>query len=187
MRLVVPARATSTARALQRAAATSPTYAPDAEGTDHDRFAHDRYAAVVGRGVGDFDAARTGLRQWRAHELRGVRVLPRVPPEPGATHLVTFGTPLMAIGAPCRVSSVLDEERRWGFAYVTLPGHPEQGEESFTVDLDHRGVVRFVVAATSRPAGPLERLGAPIARRVQSGVTRAYLRALARHVASSRG
>ena len=39
-------------RALQRAAATSPTYAPDAEGTDHDRFAHDRYAAVVGRGVG---------------------------------------------------------------------------------------------------------------------------------------
>ena len=94
----------------------------------------------------------------------------------------------MAIGAPCRVSSVLDEERRWGFAYVTLPGHPEQGEELFTVDLDHRGVVRFVVAATSRPAGPLERLGAPIARRVQSRRhPRLPPRALARHVASSRG
>jgi uncharacterized protein (UPF0548 family) len=35
--------------------------------------------------------------------------------------------------APCRVIYTITEPRRKGFAYGTLPGHPESGEEAFTI------------------------------------------------------
>ena len=38
--------------------------------------------------------------------------------------------------APCRVVYVVDEPDRRGFAYGTLPGHPETGEELFAVRYD---------------------------------------------------
>ena len=37
---------------------------------------------------------------------------------------------------PCRVVYVVDEPDRRGFAYGTLPGHPESGEELFLVRYD---------------------------------------------------
>ena len=50
----------------------------------------------------------------------------------GATVVVTLGTPIVALAVPCRIVSVIDGQTRWGFAYGTLPGHPEQGEEAFS-------------------------------------------------------
>jgi uncharacterized protein (UPF0548 family) len=43
--------------------------------------------------------------------------------------------------------------------------------------------VRFRVVAVSRPAHPLARLGAPVARLVQRRITNGYLEALRRAVA----
>jgi uncharacterized protein (UPF0548 family) len=37
--------------------------------------------------------------------------------------------PLWPRDVPCRVVYVVDEPRRAGFAYGTLPGHPEIGGE----------------------------------------------------------
>lgn len=45
-----------------------------------------------------------------------------------------------------------------GFAYGTLPGHPEKGEESFRVEHREPGVV-FRILAMSRPAGVLATYG----------------------------
>jgi uncharacterized protein (UPF0548 family) len=90
----------------------------------------------------------------------------------------------MAAVAPCRVVAVLDEDDRWGFAYGTLPGHPEIGEESFVVSLTEHGSVRFSVTAFSRPAGSVTRAAGPLGRLVQQVATRAYLRALRRYTAS---
>ena len=89
--------------------------------------------------------------------------------------MVTLGLRCCAIAAPCRIVGVIDEPNRWGFAYGTLPGHPEQGEESFHVRRTAGGEVSFEIVAFSRPAALLARLGSPVARIVQARVTRAYL------------
>lgn len=84
--------------------------------------------------------------------------------------------------APCRIVYVLEEPYRRGFAYGTLPGHPERGEESFVVTRSPDGEVRFTVTAFSRPADLLARLGAPVAGRIQRRVTRRYVEGLARNL-----
>ena len=78
---------------------------------------------------------------------------------------------------PCEVVWVVDEERRYGYGYGTLPGHPESGEERFVIRCDPHGEVRIDIVAFSRPARWFPHLGAPIARRVQSHVTTRHLQA----------
>jgi uncharacterized protein (UPF0548 family) len=85
--------------------------------------------------------------------------------------------------APCTVVDVTDEPDRFGFAYGTLPGHPERGEEAFHVRRSAEGEVTFDVVAFSRPADLLGRVGGPVARAVQSRVTSAYLEGVRRFVA----
>jgi uncharacterized protein (UPF0548 family) len=96
--------------------------------------------------------------------------------------LVTLGTPWLALAAPCRIVGILDEPDRWGFAYGTLPGHPEQGEESFVVFIDSDDAVRFRVSAFSRPGERITRLAGPLGRVVQMAGTNGYVKALRRFV-----
>lgn len=184
MRLVAPASTRSIDRAIALAAADAPTFDPgNLEGELAARYEHDRRVGVVGHGADDFAAAASALRAWAAHDVLGVQVFPaRSPVALGATYLVTFGTPLLAIAAPCRVADVVDTPRRYGFTYVTLRGHPEEGEESFVLELDALGDVRFTIEARSRPRSALLRATAPVNRLVQHYVARGYLRAMQRHV-----
>jgi uncharacterized protein (UPF0548 family) len=146
-------------------------------------FNHDHYETDLGNGYESFQRAVEGLKAWEAHHLPGVRVFPKGQDiHPGATVAVTLGTPLLALIAPCRIVSVIDEEARWGFAYGTLPGHPEQGEEAFIVSKSSDETVRFEIVAFSRPADLLVRLSGPIGRSVQKVGTKGYLRALQRFV-----
>jgi uncharacterized protein (UPF0548 family) len=146
-------------------------------------FHHDRYEAVLGQGPEAFGRAVTGLKAWKAHRLPGMRVFPDAQEiRSGATVVVTVGTPLAAIAVPCRIVGVIDGQTRWGFAYGTLPGHPEQGEESFAVSMTPDGDVLFEIEAFSRPADLLARLSGPIGRGMQRGGTGAYLGALKRFV-----
>ena len=57
---------------------------------------------------------------------------------------------------------------KFGFAYGTLPGHVESGEERFLVEWD-RGDdgVWYDILAFSRPNHILTRLGYPVVRRLQ--------------------
>ncbi|MDO5634612.1 MAG: DUF1990 domain-containing protein [Micrococcus sp.] len=87
----------------------------------------------------------------------------------------------------CRVVAVVDEERRRGFAYGTLPGHPERGEESFVVEWAADDAVTLRVRAFSTPHTWWARLAAPATRRAQRVITRRYLRALVSPGASSSG
>jgi uncharacterized protein (UPF0548 family) len=77
---------------------------------------------------------------------------------------------------------VVDDPRRFGFAYGTLPGHPESEEEAFTIENNDQAGVIFQIVAFSGPAATLARLGTPVSRRVQSATTRRYLDGLARWV-----
>lgn len=105
----------------------------------------------------------------------GVRAsAPRV--EPGAVADLRLGVGRLSLVAPIRVVEVLDEESRKGFAYGTLPGHPEIGEESFVLTLRPDGTVLFTITATSRPGSLAARLGGPVTRGVQSWMAGRYLR-----------
>ena len=83
---------------------------------------------------------------------------------------------------PCRVVEVVDEPRRWGFAYGTLPSHPEQGEESFVVTWSDDDLVHSEIQAFSRPANHLVRLSGLIARWIQRLGTSSYFTAMQERV-----
>ncbi len=96
----------------------------------------------------------------------------------GTVALIRLGVGILSIAAPVRVVYVIDEPHRAGFAYGTLPGHPECGEEAFIVELQDRGAVKFSITAFSRPSSLLARTGGPITRATQSWITGRYLRAV---------
>jgi uncharacterized protein (UPF0548 family) len=75
---------------------------------------------------------------------------------------------------------VVDEPDRQGFAYGTLPGHPETGEEAFVIHTHVDGGVYLDLQAFSRPATLLARAGDPLTRLMQQLVTDRYVRALRR-------
>jgi uncharacterized protein (UPF0548 family) len=148
-------------------------------------FRHDRYEVVLPDRADAFERAVEGIRTWVAHRGAGLLVAPARPPTAGDTVAVAAPIgPLTAV-AVCRIVAVVDEPGRYGFAYGTLPGHPERGEEAFVVEqVGDRAVFRITVF--SEPAELVARLGGPVTRWVQRSTTRRYLEALAAFVAADR-
>lgn len=74
---------------------------------------------------------------------------------------------------------MVEESDRRGFAYGTLPGHPESGEELFTVRFDPGSQeVRAEVIAFSRPGTWWSKSAAPLTRVFARMMIRRYLRAV---------
>lgn len=139
-----------------------------------------RAERVVGRGADDFAAVREAILTYGMQRGAGLRVRASTPRAEVGTVLV-MSTPLFGpIRIPCRVVYVVDEPARAGFAYGTLPGHPESGEELFSVELRPDDAVVAVVAAFSCPGRWFTRLGAPVGRLLQATMTRRYLAAMVR-------
>ena len=130
-----------------------------------------------------FERCADGLRQWAAHRGAGLSVEPHQPPAMNATVAVAAPLGPVTAVAVCRIVTVVDEPDRYGFAYGTLPGHPEQGEEAFVVERVG-GRTMFRVVAFSRPSELLARAGGPITRRIQRSTTRRYLSALVAYVSA---
>jgi uncharacterized protein (UPF0548 family) len=82
------------------------------------------------------------------------------------------------VTAPARVVYVVDDLSRKGFAYGTLPGHPESGEESFIVEQTDDGSVWLEISAFSRPANAFWWIVYPVLRLTQAYYTRRYFEAL---------
>lgn len=101
---------------------------------------------------------------------------------PGDTVRLAIPFGPFRVSAPARVVYVVDESARKGFAYGTLSGHPEEGEEAFIVELRDDDSVWITVRAFSRPSNRFWRAVAPILRAVQEFYTARYLGALARPI-----
>jgi uncharacterized protein (UPF0548 family) len=97
---------------------------------------------------------------------------------PGDTTWLSIPFGPFSVKAPVRVVYVVDEPRRKGFAYGTLPGHPESGEESFIVDQTDDGSVWLTIRAFSRPSTPLWWAVYPALRIMQRHYTRLYFQSL---------
>jgi len=139
-------------------------------------YHHVQKSAVIGRGRSRFEqAAEKGLR-WGM--LRGAHLRVDATSEVagvGSEVIVHLGP----VRAPCRVVYVVDEPDRRGFAYGTLPGHAESGEERFVVRYDPAtDEVYAEVTAFSRHATWWSRLGSPVTSVAQRVITDRYLRAL---------
>ncbi len=139
----------------------------------------DRYAVPIGRGVDAFDRGRAAIRDWVPFELPWIRVYPQGALREGVLVVVVVKVLGVWWTNVSRVIYVIDEERRFGFAYGTLSAHAETGEELFLVertpatnDERSRGTVdgdsvEFRIVAFSKPRHFLARLGYPLSRRTQ--------------------
>ncbi|MBS9532101.1 DUF1990 domain-containing protein [Mycobacterium sp. M1] len=141
-----------------------------------DGYHHLDLTAPIGRGRQRFEQAADAVLHWGMQRGAGLRVK--------AEHDVAAvdTTVLVRIGfltAPCRVVRLLDEPNRRGFAYGTLPGHPERGEELFAVRYDPADdAVYAQVRAFSRPATWWLRAAGPVATLAQRAIARRYLHAI---------
>ncbi|MEX5295700.1 DUF1990 domain-containing protein [Kocuria sp. CPCC 205268] len=144
-----------------------------------DGYTHVRVQRVIGHGKSTFHRAADRLMSWQMHRAAGLAVeatTARV--EPGSRVRLRLGRHVLRISFGCQVVYVVEEERRCGFAYGTLQGHPEQGEERFCVEWREDDAVVFTITAFSRPGTWWSRTLAPISRRLQQRYTRRYLHAL---------
>jgi uncharacterized protein (UPF0548 family) len=147
-------------------------------GSRPDGYHHDSYDVALGTGDAVYRRAIRGLEEWQTHRAAGVIVYPPdAPIENGTTVALALPAPGLHVLAACRIVAVVREADRFGFAYGTLAGHPEQGEEAFLIERDG-DTVRFTITAFSRPHALLARIGFPLARVIQRRVTRAYLTGL---------
>jgi uncharacterized protein (UPF0548 family) len=138
-----------------------------------------RRERLLGAGPEVFAAAATRLLRWDLHRRSGLSVSSSCDTvTSGCDVRLGIGVGRARLGIPCRVVHVVDETRRQGFAYGTLRGHPEAGEEQFVIELREGGGVAIVITAFSRPALWWSRLGRPVGRKVQAAVTTRYLNAL---------
>ncbi|WP_327372895.1 DUF1990 domain-containing protein [Streptomyces sp. NBC_01216] len=144
-------------------------------------YHHLHHVARIGRGRDAFETAGAAVTTWRMHRASGARVHSEaVRARPGVRVVISAGAGPVRFTAPCEVVWTAYEETRTGFAYGTLTGHPERGEESFVVDLHPDGSVWFTVTAFSRPAAWYTRLAGPLVPVLQRAYARRLGRALER-------
>jgi uncharacterized protein (UPF0548 family) len=144
-------------------------------------YLHGEWTQVVGSGRQVFERVAAAVLDWTPQRSVGLRVRATGSAgEVGTVVVLTAGLPRLGYDIPCRVvwASTTGNER--GFAYGTLPGHPESGEECFTVRLTEGGDVVVAIRVFSRLATPAARAVPPVARFVQGLATRRYLSSLRR-------
>lgn len=133
---------------------------------------------AVGRGREWFDEAARRLLTWQVQRRAGVGVEATGPVVVGARAVLGLGVGPAQLRAPVEVVDLVAEPDRVGFAYGTLEGHPELGEERFEVGLLADGTVEARVRAFSRPGRWFTRAAGPVGRRLQRTMTSRYLDAL---------
>jgi uncharacterized protein (UPF0548 family) len=139
-------------------------------------YHHLHRSAVIGSGRPRFTQAGDAVLRWGMLRGAGIAVEATTEvAEVGSEVLVGLGP----IRAPCRVVYVVDEPDRRGFAYGTLPGHPEAGEELFAVRYDPATDQVFAeVTAFSRHGTWWSRLGGPVTSLMQRLISNRYLTAV---------
>jgi uncharacterized protein (UPF0548 family) len=172
----VPKRVT---RRIESLRDEQPSY-PEVGGTRGrlpDGYHHMHAHRTIGTGATRFATAAAALDRWQVQRGAGVQVYSAGEPvSDGAVALLGRGP--VALYAPVRVVYTITEERRRGFAYGTLAGHPVSGEEAFVLELLPDESVVLSITAFSRPASRLTRLAGPVGRAVQRYMVHRYLRAL---------
>lgn len=138
----------------------------------------------LGRGPGVFERAKQAIREWRMFDMEWIEICrPDALIEPGSTVAVLARHIGFWSLNVCRIVYVIDEPRRYGFAYGTLPEHAEAGEERFTVERRDDDSVWYDILAFSREKHPMAKLAYPLSRMLQARFRRDSGLAMQRAVA----
>ncbi|MEV7967725.1 DUF1990 domain-containing protein [Sphaerisporangium sp. NPDC088356] len=144
-------------------------------------YRHLRRSYPMGDGA-SLGRAADALLTWRMHAALGLSPRATAPrAAPGVVVASRLGIGPLAIVAPCRVVWTVEEDRRAGFAYGTLPGHPESGEESFLLEVAGDGSMSFTVSSFTRPGRWYTRVAWPLVSLAQRFFVGRYASALRRH------
>jgi uncharacterized protein (UPF0548 family) len=154
--------------------------APTGYVVDHNRVR-------LGSGIAAFQCAREALVRWEMFHLGWVKLFPQsAPVQPHSTVAVLvrhFG--FWSLNA-CRVVYVIDEERRYGFAYGTLQDHAERGEERFSIEWsEDDDSVWYDILAFSRPHQWQAKFALPLSRILQKKFARDSKAAMVRALVQS--
>ncbi len=141
-------------------------------------YAHARDSVALGRGEEVWAFAKTALTHWDCYPQADWIALceyPRI--EVGQQVMVLFQIAGLWWTSPCRIVYVIDEPDRYGFAYGTLPGHVESGEELFLVERDPlTGEVHYEIRMMANAAHPLAKLVPPFVKAMQQRFRKTSLR-----------
>jgi uncharacterized protein (UPF0548 family) len=108
--------------------------------------------------------AKDALQNWTMCQLEWTRLYPaRVPIIARAVVCVIVNHHFCWSLNPCRIVYVVEDEEieRCGFAFGTLPGHSEEGEERFTVERRDDDSVWYELLSFARPHHILAKIGFP--------------------------
>ena len=143
----------------------------------------DQYEVCLGSGDETWQRAKAALARWKMFPAAMCRLcFPEAPMAAGTVVAVLIRTFGLWSVSPARIVYTFDEPHRFGFAYGTLPGHVERGEEVFAVARRADGSIWYELAAFSRPRHFLARLGYPYARLMQARFRRLSGQAMQRAV-----
>ena len=123
----------------------------------------------LGSGEEIFETAKSALRRWEHFHLGWVEASPTEMPIKAGEVVAVMGRVLGLwwLNA-CRIVYVVDEVgpiTRFGFAYGTLPGHVESGEERFLIEWNRSDDgVWYDILAFSRPNYFVTKLAYPLVR-----------------------
>ncbi len=153
-------------------------------------FDRDCNRVLLGQGTDTYAVACQALREWRQFPAAWTAIEPAAAPLTAGTTVAmlcrVFG---LWWRNSCRIVFTFDEAmpvRRFGFAYGTLPGHVERGEERFSIECDVAGNVWYEILAYSRPRFWGARLLYPIVRRLQRRFVRDSRAAMKAYVSEAR-
>lgn len=137
------------------------------------RYNLDRYRIQLGHGEETYRRAMDAIQGLHMWDFPWVQICWRTTPVEVGSVLATL---TRQVGVwflnACRIVYLMDETEPWpryGFAYGTVRGHIEHGEERFMVEWhkDRDDSVWYEILAFSRPSHWLMRVGYPYMRRVQ--------------------
>jgi len=120
----------------------------------------------LGSGADAFARAKKAIQNWTMYKLSWTRLYPSdAPVAVGGVVCVIVNHGFCWSINPCRIIYLLEENgevERFGFAFGTLPGHSEEGEERFTVEWRHADdSVWFELLSFARPHHILAKIGFP--------------------------
>ncbi len=126
----------------------------------------------LGNGENTFARAKDAIQSWTMYKLEWTRLYP-------SDTLIADGKVVCVVVNhgfcwsmnPCRIIYLLEETgeiERFGFAFGTLPGHSEEGEERFTVEWRQADdSVWYDLLSFARPHHILAKIGFPFVRLFQ--------------------
>lgn len=147
------------------------------------------YRVQLGTGAFTYARAVNALQSWTMYALCWTHLFPAgAPVSEGVAVCVLarhFGVWSLNANRIIYVIEEREKAERYGFAFGTLPGHSEQGEERFTIERRQDDTVWYELLAFAKPKHILARVGYPLTRLVQKRFARASGEAMRAAVAET--